>query len=141
MEKHLDLSDLEFEKQFSDRSIQPELFTHEAHLRLAWIHISKYGIKKALDNVSMQIQAFANFHGGGAKYNQTVTLAAIRAVYHFVLKSKSDNFPDFIQEFPRLKHNLKELLNTHYQIDIFNSERAKQEYLEPDLVPFDKILT
>jgi len=55
----------------------------------------------------------------------------------FCLKSKLDNFRDFIEEFPRLKYNFKDLLAQHYGIDIFNSEIAKCSFLEPDLLPFD----
>lgn len=139
MEKDFELTDSEFELQFADLSLNPSLFSHEAHLRLAWIHIKKYGAREAIQNVCNQIRAFATFHGDAGKYNETVTVAAVRAVYHFVLKSKSDNFRDFIAEFPRLKFNLKDLLFTHYGIDIFNLETAKREYLEPDLMPFDAL--
>ncbi|HKZ36842.1 MAG TPA: hypothetical protein VJ184_04265, partial [Chryseolinea sp.] len=59
------------------------------------------------------------------------------AVYHFMIKSKSRNFQNFITENLRLKHDFKELLLQHYRIDIFTSEKAKKEYLLPDLLPFD----
>jgi hypothetical protein len=38
MEKHLELTDLEFEANFKNCSLNPDIFSHEAHLRLAWIH-------------------------------------------------------------------------------------------------------
>ena len=71
------------------------------------------------------------------KYNETVTIAAVKAVYHFMQKSTSDNFKGFIVEFPRLKTNFKSILEQHYQIDLFNSELARSTFLEPDLLPFD----
>ena len=37
MEQHYTLTDNEFEKQFQTSSLDPAIFTHEAHLRLAWI--------------------------------------------------------------------------------------------------------
>jgi hypothetical protein len=43
-EKHLDLSDNEFEKQFINCELSPDIFSHEAHLRLAWINIKKMGL-------------------------------------------------------------------------------------------------
>ena len=43
IEKHYQLSDEEFEQQFQNCLLSPVLFTHEAHLRLAFIHILKYG--------------------------------------------------------------------------------------------------
>ncbi len=139
MENHYQLTDNEFERQFSDLSLTPTLFSHEAHLRLAWIHIRKYGIKKAIDNISQQIKLFATHHGDEDKYNETVTVAAVRTVYHFILKSSSENFSEFIREYPRLKNEFKGLIDSHYSTNIFTSEKAKQEFMEPDLAPYDEL--
>lgn len=138
MEKHYQLTDAEFKKQFANCTLDPEIFSHEAHLRLAWIHLDQYGIDQAIQNICLQLLNFVDSLGARDKYNKTVTIAAIRAVYHFMLKSETTNFKDFILENPRLKHNFMELLSFHYKTDIFNSERAKKAYLEPDLLPFDQ---
>ncbi len=137
MERHFELNDTTFAHQFANRTLNPELFSHEAHLRLAWIHIKNEGIDTAIDNICNQLVAFVEAVGASDKYNKTLTIAAIRAVYHFMLKSESTNFESFITEFPRLKYHFKELLGFHYAIDIYNYPLAKQEYLEPDLLPFD----
>ncbi len=137
MEKHRELNDLEFEIQFSDGTMDPSVFSHEAHLRLAWIHISKYGVEKAIENCCNQIKQFAESHGDQDKFNVTVTVAAAKAVYHFILKAESASFGSFIEEFPRLKIKFRELIDTHYSIDIFKSELAKVEFVKPDKLPFD----
>ena len=139
MENHFELTNQEFEQQFESTTLPPHLFSHEAHLRLAWIHIKKYGVEKAIENVSSQIKAFAIRHGDRKKFNVTLTAAAVRAVYHFLLKSQSNNFKDFINEFPRLKTSFKDLINSHYSGNIFASPLAKEILLEPDLLPFDEI--
>jgi len=137
MEKHFELSDSEFEKQFINCELSPEFFSHEAHLRLAWINIKKYGIKKAETKIQVQLQEYVKSLGAKSKYNTTLTLAAIKAVFHFMCKSNSDSFQKFIIEFPRLNYNFKELMSCHYGFDIYNSEGAKAKFLEPDLIPFD----
>lgn len=137
MEKHFELSDSEFEQQFISCELNPAYFSHEAHLRLAWININKYGIKQAEKNIQNQLQRFVESVGAKDKYNTTLTIAAIKAVYHFILQSHSDNFKSFITEFPRLKYNFKELINCHYGFDIYHSNLAKTKYLEPDLIPFE----
>jgi len=137
MENHYYLSDLEFERQFENCELNPSMFSHEAHIRLVWFHIRNYGVDKALKNVQLQLQNFVDHLGKKDKYNVTLTIAAIKAIYHFMLKSESDNFKDFIEEFPRLKYNFKEIIGFHYGTDIFNSKVAKTTYLEPDLLPFD----
>lgn len=137
MEKHYQFSDYEFENQFRQCTFDPEYFSHEAHLRLAWIHIKKYGIQQAIENVSTQLLNFVDTLGAKDKFNKTLTVASLKAVHHFIQKSNTNSFSVFIETFPRLKFNLKELLSQHYQIDIFNDQLAKQHYLEPDLLPFD----
>ncbi|XDD52124.1 hypothetical protein AB3N59_19365 [Leptospira sp. WS92.C1] len=116
--------------------LDPAILSHEAHLRLAWIHIKKYGIETAMRDICEQLKMFVEFHGLAEKYNQTLTIAATKVVYHFVNKSAADNFYEFIREYPQLKYNFKKLINSHYSIDIDHSEIAKKEYLEPDLLPF-----
>lgn len=133
---HLD--DSTFETAFRACTLDPLLFDHEAHLRLAWIHLSRYGKDAAIDNICQQLYRFTDNLGASDKFNKTVTIAAVKAVYHFMQKSKSDNFPDFVQEFPRLKTNFRDLLACHYgAVDIFRSEQAKRAFIEPDLLPFD----
>ena len=137
MNNHYQLTDTDFESQFSNSTLDASLFNHEAHIRLAWIHVTKYGIDKAVKNVNTQLINYVASLGAQDKYNNTVTTAAVKAVHHFIQKSKSDNFKDFIEEFPRLKTNFKDLLSQHYSINIFNSENAKSSFLEPNLLPFD----
>ena len=131
------MTDFEFEKQFEVGELPPELFTHEAHIRLAWIHIGKYGVEHAITNIVSQIKAYTAKLGVPEKFNTTLTVAAVRAVYHFMLKNNAENFSSFIKRNSRLKKNFKELMASHYGFDIYNSQLAKQQYLEPDLLPFD----
>ena len=136
MEAHFELTDDMFEQQFQTCTLDPAIFSHEAHLRLAWIQIKKYGADTAIENICEQLFAFVELAGARDKYNKTLTIAAIRAVKHFINKSATNNFHDFIQEFPRLNFNFKEIMSCHYRIDIYNSDIAKKEYIEPDLLPF-----
>lgn len=131
------LSNLEFMKQFEDCVLDPATFNHVAHLRLVWIHIDMFGIEKAQNNIQRQLQKFVKHAGAKDKYHETLTIAAVEAVNHFMDKSKSNNFEDFVVEFPQLKDDFKGLINSHYSFNIFESERAKKEYLEPDVAPFN----
>ena len=136
MKKHLLLSDTDFADQFEKAVLPPELFSHEAHLRLAWIHITRHGEETAVENICTQIAQFDRIHGDGTKFHKTLTVAAIKAVAHFMARSTSDNFQDFIKEFPRLKHHFRELIAAHYSWDVFVDADAKRSYLPPDLLPF-----
>ncbi|MCP4978078.1 MAG: hypothetical protein GY931_18165 [Maribacter sp.] len=137
MKNHFELNDSEFTHQFETVTLDPSLFNHEAHLRLAFIHIQNYGDEKAIENICHQLVAYVNHLGAAGKYNTTLTVAAVKAVSHFMLKSTSTSFKGFITEFPQLKYEFKRLMQCHYSFDIFNSQKAKNKFLEPDLIPFD----
>jgi len=137
VEDHRKLSDLEFEKQFQQCSLNPNLFTHEAHLRLAWIHINNYGIETAKINIESQIRKFVKHVGAEAKYHQTITIAAINAVNHFKKRSKANEFHNFIEQNSQLKTNFKNLINSHYSYNIFKSDKARIKYIKPDIQPFE----
>jgi hypothetical protein len=133
---HYLLNDGEFEQKLISGTLDPALFSHEAHLRLAYIHIKKYGLEQAIENICSQITNYVRYLGAEDKYNQTLTVAAVKIVEHFIRKATATTFCDMVLEFPRLKHNFKDLIEQHYGFDIFHSEKAKAEFLEPDLIPF-----
>jgi len=78
---------------------------------LAKVYHDQGYFEKAIENVSQSIRNFDALHGDGSKFHTTLTVASIKTVNHFMQKSKSHQFADFIQEFPRLKTSFKELLN------------------------------
>ncbi len=136
MADHFALTDEQFEQQFKDASLDPALFSHEAHIRLAWIHISKYGADVAAEHLCRQIAVFDATHDDGTNYNKTVTVAAVKAVHHFMDKSSASTCAEFIQENPRLIFNFKDLIRAHYSQNIFKDEVARHTYVPPDLASF-----
>ena len=133
---HFQFTDEQFEEEFATYRLQPGMFSHEAHLRLAYIHIRKYGAAQAEENMCQQIQGFAESLGVFDKFNKTVTIAAVKILDHFMQKSKSDNFVDFTNEFPRLLTDFRHILSQHYGFNVFTDERARRQYVEPDLQEF-----
>ena len=136
MINHLDHTEIEFIKAFQDCSLPPTVFNHEAHLRLAWLYLTQLGLDNTILSMQNDLKNYVAHWGASDKYNTTLTIASIHAVHHFLLKSKSNTFSEFITEFPRLKYQFKEVLACHYKTDIFNNKSAKQVYLEPELLPF-----
>ena len=136
MSPHYQLTDAEFLRQFTNLRLQPTWFTHEAHLRLAWINLQQQPVDTAASMLCDQIRAFDQKFGEGKQYNKTVTVAATKVMHHFIAKGKATQFPELLEEFPRLKTHFKDLLFCHYSFDIFKNGEAKHKYLEPDLLPF-----
>ncbi|WP_255065512.1 hypothetical protein [Lacihabitans sp. LS3-19] len=136
LEAHFILSDEEFSTQFASKILNPEIFTHEAHLRLAWILIKNHGLEKGTELICSQILAFVIPLGAEEKFNTTLTVASMKMVNHFIQKVESDDFLDFIQTFPALKYEFKNLVSKHYSFDILKEERTKKAFVEPDLLEF-----
>ncbi len=136
MEAHFQLSDQEFERQFAFCQLDPSLFSHEAHLRLAWIHIQQHGQEQAEINIQKQLQDFVASVGATDKYHATLTVAAVRIVGHFIKTSSAETFSQFMEEYPRLKTAFKGLVEQHYSFDIFQSAEARATFLAPDLLAF-----
>lgn len=133
---HWSLTDSEFRKQFSECTFHPDLFSHEAHLRIAWILINELGIKEAVNEIRKQLQNFAKHHNGMDKYHDTVTIAAVKIMSHYMNLSATTNFESYIEENSELITNFKGLLESHYSFNVFVSEKAKKTYIEPDLCLF-----
>jgi len=136
IEKHHSLSDEQFKTQFDACTLDPELFSHEAHIRLAWLHLMECNISEAIINIKRQLKAFVKHVGAEDKYHETLTIASLKIVNHFVEQSETTTFPSFINEFPRLLTHFKELVEAHYSRNILDSSQARQNYLEPDLLRF-----
>lgn len=98
--------------------------------------IDELGLDQAEKEIQIQLIKFVEFVGAKDKYHVTLTIASMRMVGHFMRKAQSEDFMDFLQEFPDLKQNFRSLLSAHYSFDIFNSEAAKKQFVEPDLKGF-----
>lgn len=136
-EKHYLLTDQQFEEKFKNGSLAPKLFTHEAHLRLAYIHLKKYKLNNAIKNLCEQISVFDQKCGDGKKFDKTVTIAATHVINGFIHKSKSTDFRGLLKEFPRLKNNFSALLRTHYALNSINHKEVKPKYVKRDLLPLN----
>ena len=113
LNNHFDLSEEQFEQEFSNCRLAPNLFNHEAHLRLAWIQLKKTDLPTATDTVCTQLTNFVRHIGAEDKFNKTLTVAAVKMVHHFMQDALADNFFDFSLEFPLLKTNFNGLLASY----------------------------
>ena len=136
MKSHRYLSDSEFLQQLRSASLHASSFDHEAHLRLAWLLLKQYDKARAILETCGILQHYVTEQGVSNKFNKTLTVAAVEAVAHFMRKKEVHSFQDFILANPSLSSDFKGLLQTHYSFDIFLSNRAKSDYIAPDLAPF-----
>lgn len=133
---HRELNDEEFLNRLAECTLDPSIFSHEAHLRLAWLKLNT-SAEEALVEVPKIIQNYTAHLGAEDKYHHTVTLAAVKVVEHFKALTASNDFSQFIEKNDRLLSDFKGLLATHYSFDIFSHPEAKKIFIQPNLRPFD----
>ena len=112
-EEHTQFTDAEFEQKFSDTSLLKKQFTHDAHLRLAWIHVSKYGEQQAIINLTSQIKAYVSKLGLAHKYVENTTIAAVQLVNSRYVRQPITSYSEFINSNPDLRTHFQELIQEY----------------------------
>jgi hypothetical protein len=135
MEMHYTLDDQIFTEKFENCQLDPTWFTHEAHLRLGYLYIRRWGIGLASDKLCEGIARFDRVFGSGTKFHKTITKASAGIIGHFMRKAKATDFRTFIHEFPQLKYEFKRLLFTHYSSRLLDTTFSRTHYQKPDLLP------
>ncbi len=103
MEKHCELTDSIFEERLKNLTLDPTIFTHEAHIRLAYIYLKKYDSEQAINMTCKRISSFSKFIGREHKYGEKLTITAVKLVSDRIKRSKTSNFSEFMKRFPKLK--------------------------------------
>lgn len=124
--------DLEFQRAFESCGIAPAAFDHEAHLRLAYVYLAQSGLEDAQAKMRVALIAFLRVHGlPPGKFHETLTRAWVLAVRHFMGRSPSRSFGDFIAKSAVLLDS--RVMLTHYSPGALFSEQARAVFVEPDL--------
>lgn len=138
MENHFQLSDHEFVYVFKTQTLNPKIFTHEAHIRLAWIYLNSYTIEQAIEQFSNELLELVTLHNATDKFNKTLTVAAFNIINNFKVNSNTVDFRTFIKAYPELVLDFRSLVKKHYTKDVFNCPKAKKSFVEPDLILFNQ---
>ncbi|MCG8491638.1 MAG: hypothetical protein MI743_08510 [Sneathiellales bacterium] len=125
-----------FLEQVADGTLPVSLFTHTAHIRLAWLLLCEHPPEEAFARAAAAIQALVRKNNINGKFHMTITGAAVEIVWSFQKKSQTVSFDQFLEENPKLLTHFKDLLFEHYSEKLLNSEKATRCFLEPDLKDF-----
>lgn len=134
----LDPADREFLEAFERCEVRPAEFDHRAHVRLAYIYLTLHRPEIALHAMRSGLQRLLEHLGAPAsKYHETITSAWLLAVHHFMQTTPAaGSFDEFAARAPRLFE--KEIMQTHYTLDLLMSEQARRDFVEPDLQPIPR---
>lgn len=135
----LSASDLEFKERVERRMFPASEFNHRAHLRLAYVYLVE---NDPDDAVTLMRQAlFELLKSAGVdpstKFHETLTRAWVLAVAHFMQRTEDSEAADrFIDRNPWILD--PKIMLSHYSCEVLFSDRARREYVEPDLEPIPR---
>jgi hypothetical protein len=135
MESHeLSADDRNFRSAFENFTVAPSQFNHEAHVRLAYIYLVESDVESAVQRMRESLLKFIEHNGiPRSKFHETITQAWVLAVRHFMNKSSSTSFHDFIAKSQVLLDS--KIMLTHYSASVLFSSDARAAFVEPDLDP------
>jgi len=139
------MTDNEFIGAFESLSIPLDQWSHRAHVKVAFVYLSRHPFEQALEKIRSGIKAHNAHHQipetPTAGYNETTTCAfthliaaTMRAYGQTHLTPDSDSFCDV---HPQLMTPCA--LRLFYSPQRRTDPRAKTEFLAPDLAPLPAV--
>jgi hypothetical protein len=136
------MTDDEFLAGFEACTLARPVWTHEAHVRMAWLYLSQYSLAETTERARSGIRKLnASFtssqpskpqhESSTGGYHDTITVAFVRLIA--ARFRASDSFDAFRERNPDLFDRTLTALHRHYTKDRLNSAEARINFIEPDL--------
>ncbi|WP_395094788.1 hypothetical protein [Armatimonas sp.] len=119
------MTDTEFLAAFEDTSLPRYEWTHTAHVRMAFLYLSRLPYAEAEASIVAGIRRFNAAKGNATGYHHTVTVAFARLV---AARLDGSDWPAFQAANPDLFS-----IQKHYSPEVIKSDKARAEFVEPDL--------
>lgn len=128
-------TDEAFRQSFERCAIPNHAFRHREHLRLAWIYLRESDLDTAVRRLSQSIKRYAEHHGAGRNYHDTLTRAWARIVALAIAETPHAHaFGTLLAVHPHLLD--KDLPLKHFSAGVLWSDAARERWVDPDLRPF-----
>lgn len=132
------MNDQEFLEGFEECSIPREQWSHEAHLRMAWLYLTRHPLDQALDKICSGILRYNKAVTGSTdQYHHTVTVAFSRLVASRL--TPAEDYAAFKATNPELYASEPPVLARFYSKEYLFSDQAKREWQYPDLAPLPPV--
>jgi hypothetical protein len=139
MQDHTLLSDDEFLAAFEQCRLPKECWSHEAHVRMAWLYLVRESFERALSMIRNGIRRYNASVSNSPGYHETVTQAYALLIASRVRNGSSKSFDDFKHRYPELFDPQKPILLRHYRKETLDSAEARQGFLPADLEPLPSL--
>ena len=128
------MTDDEFLRAFEDCSIPKASWTHEAHVRMAWLYLRRRPLDEVVPFVRRAIQRYNTSLGNTEGYHETITVAYLRLIDALIDRdAPGGTFASFSTAHPTLLDRELSAVLEHYSRDLLFSKEAIRTFVEPDL--------
>jgi hypothetical protein len=135
------LADAEFLAQFESKAWPKENWHHRQHIKVAYLYLRRYPFEQAQARIRERIKAYnasKQVHESlTSGYHDTMTQAWMHLVYYTLCEyGPAENADVFFDQNPQLWG--KKALRFYYTKENYVTERAKAQFVPPDVTPFPK---
>ncbi len=154
------MTDDEFLTKIENRNLDRAEWTHEAHVRMAWLYVARTGtytaargkVRSGIKKLNQAFLARQNAPCGATPppepvaepaaeakpigFHETITTAFVRLVA--ARARDGEKFTAFRKRNPDLFDRKLSALLTHYSRELLFSDEAKVRFAQPDLAPLPK---
>lgn len=130
------MTDAEFLAAFEACTVPRADWTHEAHVRMAWLYLTRFPFPDALHRIRTGIQRYNNSLGGTGCHD-TITVAYARVIASRL--DRREGYEAFRGRNPDLFDRIMAVLRTYYSEGRLKSDKAKAAFVEPDLRPLPNV--
>lgn len=136
-------SDQALLRDFESRALTDDEWTHEAHLRVAFIYLTRHGQDGALRRLRAGIRALNATHGKTGAYHETITVAWARILGERLARPSIWYHSEaFLADHPELLGPPSDAaLSKHYSPARLATKRARDNFVEPDRAPLPTVDT
>ncbi len=130
-ERTISEDDLDFLEMFEQCSLGKQCWTHEAHIRMAWLQMERSSsFDEALERIRKGIMTF-NSSVQSVGYHETITIAFARLIHSMRQeRTTQGDWRDFLKHHADLLS--KDCLLEYYTADVLASDEARQRFVEPN---------
>lgn len=127
------MTDDEFLAAFEACTIPKHDWTHAAHVRMAWLYLTKLPFVDVLEAVRLGIQKYNRSLGNTTGYHDTITVAFVRVIAH--RRRIDESYQSFCDRNPDLFDRTLTVLLRHYSKERLYSAAATDRFIDPDREP------
>ncbi len=129
------MTDAEFLRAFEECTLPASAWTHQAHVRMAWLYLRAHPLPEGLSRARDGIQRYnAAVLKKENAYHETITCAYVRLVHDRMrMNGAVKDFASFCTHAPDLLDRTLTALLRHYRRETLFSDEARAGFVEPDL--------